>query len=152
MNHTHLLSKNKTQFSQTFHLFQVVGVQLFHFRSLYKPRTYPPSFLVLFQLIKFHKLLVSKCFCIHDIYPFTNESTSKFVVTTIGVSSFCVSFVKSIFVCETFSISFFFSYFWSCFFSALMLCKPVFYFIFRYNAYFKTVSGESKAVTPEMVA
>ena len=66
--------------------------------------------------------------------------------------SFCVSFVKSIFVCETFSISFFFSYFWSCFFSALMLCKPVFYFIFRYNAYFKTVSGESKAVTPEMVA
>ena len=38
------------------------------------------------------------------------------------------------------------------FFSALMLCKPGFYFLFRNNVSFKTVSGESKAVTPEMVA
>ena len=66
--------------------------------------------------------------------------------------SFCVSFVKSIFVCETFSISFFFSYFWSCFFSALMLCKPGFYFFIRKNVSFKTVSRKNKAVTPEMVA
>ena len=66
--------------------------------------------------------------------------------------SFCVSFVKSIFVCETFSISFFFSYFWSCFFSALMLCKPGFYFFIRKNVSFKTVSRKSKAVTSEMVA
>ena len=33
-----------------------------------------------------------------------------------------------------------------------MLCKPDFYFLFRNNVSFKTVSGESKAVTPEMVA
>ena len=33
-----------------------------------------------------------------------------------------------------------------------MLCKPGFYFLFRNNVSFKTVSGESKAVTPEMVA
>ena len=46
----------------------------------------------------------------------------------------------------------FFSCFWSCFFSVLMLCKPCFYFIFRNNVSFKTVSGESKAVTSEMVA
>ena len=38
------------------------------------------------------------------------------------------------------------------FFSALMLCKPGFYFLFRNNVSFKTVSGESNAVTPEMVA
>ena len=46
----------------------------------------------------------------------------------------------------------FFSCFQSCFFSVLMLCKPCFYFIFRNNVSFKTVSGESKAVTPEMFA
>ena len=33
-----------------------------------------------------------------------------------------------------------------------MLCKPGFYFLFRNNVSFKTVSGESKAVTPEIVA
>ena len=33
-----------------------------------------------------------------------------------------------------------------------MLRKPGFYFLFRSNVYFKTVSGESKAVTSEMVA
>ena len=38
------------------------------------------------------------------------------------------------------------------FFSELMLRKPGFYFLFRSNVYFKTVSGESKAVTSEMVA
>ena len=65
--------KNKTRFSKSFHLFQVVGVQLFHFLSLHKPRTYPSSFLVLFQLIKFHQFLVSKCFCIHDILSQTNQ-------------------------------------------------------------------------------
>ena len=37
-------------------------------------------------------------------------------------------------------------------FSALMLCKPGFYFLFRNNFSFNTVSGENKAVTPEMVA
>ena len=46
----------------------------------------------------------------------------------------------------------FFSCFWSCFFSALMSCKPGFHFLFRNNVSFKTASGESKAVTPEMVA
>ena len=33
-----------------------------------------------------------------------------------------------------------------------MLCKPGFYFLFRNNVSFKTVSGESKAVTLEMVS
>ena len=33
-----------------------------------------------------------------------------------------------------------------------MLCKPGFYFLFRNNVSFTMVSGESKAVTPEMVA
>ena len=33
-----------------------------------------------------------------------------------------------------------------------MLRKPDFYFLFRNNVSFKTVSGESKAVTSEMVA
>ena len=33
-----------------------------------------------------------------------------------------------------------------------MLCKPGFYFLFRNNVSFQTVSGENKAVTPEMVA
>ena len=33
-----------------------------------------------------------------------------------------------------------------------MLCKPGFYFLFRNNVSFNTVSGESKAVTSEMVA
>ena len=33
-----------------------------------------------------------------------------------------------------------------------MLCKPGFYFLFKNNVSFKTVSGESKAVMPEMVA
>ena len=55
---------------------------------------------------------------LYSWYPFKNKSTSKFVVTTIGISSFCVSFVKSIFVCENFYISFF-PYFWSCFFSGI---------------------------------
>ena len=32
-----------------------------------------------------------------------------------------------------------------------MLCKPCFYFLFRNNVSFKTVSRESKAVMPEMV-
>ena len=32
-----------------------------------------------------------------------------------------------------------------------MLCKPGFYFLFRSNISFKMASGESKAVTPEMV-
>ena len=32
-----------------------------------------------------------------------------------------------------------------------MLCKPCFYFIFRNNVFLKTVSGEGKAVTHEMV-
>ena len=32
-----------------------------------------------------------------------------------------------------------------------MLCKPGFYFLFRNNVSFKTVSRESKAVMPEMV-
>ena len=92
---------------------------------------------------------MSKCFRIHDILSQTNHN---FVVTTIGISSFCVSFVKSIFVCETFSISFFFFLLLVVFFSALMLCKPGFYFLFRNNVSFNTVSGESKAVTSEMVA
>ena len=93
--------------------------------------------------------MVSKCFRIHDILSQTNH---KFVVTAIGISSFCVSFVKCIFVCETFSISFFFFLLLVVFFSALMSCKPGFHFLFRNNVSFKTVSGESKAVTPEMVA
>ena len=33
-----------------------------------------------------------------------------------------------------------------------MLCKPGFYFLFRNNVSFKTVSGESKTVMPELVA
>ena len=37
------------------------------------------------------------------------------------------------------------------FFSVLMLCKPCFYFIFRNNVFLKTVSGEGKAVTHEVV-
>ena len=65
----------------------------------------------------------------YSLHFSTNKSTSKFVISTIGISSFCISFVKSIFVCETFSISFFFSCFWSCFFSALLLFKPGFYFL-----------------------
>ena len=123
----------------------MVGVQLFLFLSLHKPCTYPPSFLVLFHLMKFQQFLYSW-------YLFTNKSASKFVNTTIGLSSFCVSFAKSIFVCETFSISFFFFLLLVVFFSELMLRKPGFYFLFRSNVYFKTVSGESKAVTSEMLA
>ena len=142
MNHIHLLSKNKVQFLQTFHLFQVVGVQLFHFLSLHKPCTHPGSLSVdkISPIFGVQMLLYSW-------YPFTNESTSKFFVTTFGISSFCVSFV-----CETFSISFFFSCFWSCFFSVLMLCIPGFYFIFQNNVSFKTASGKSKVITPKMVA
>ena len=56
------------------------------------------------------------------------------------------------FFVKLFYFFFFFSCFLSCFFSALMLCKPGFFFLFRNNVSFKTVSGESKAVTPEMVA
>ena len=129
-----MLSKNKTQFLQSFHLFQVVSINLFHFLSLHKPCTYPRSFLILFQLIKCHKFFVSRCFCIWW-YPFTNESALNFVVTTIGIFSCFFSFAKSIFDCETFSISFIFSCFWSWFFSALMLCKPGFYFLFRNNVF-----------------
>ena len=33
-----------------------------------------------------------------------------------------------------------------------MLREPGFYFLFKNNVYFKTVSRESKAVTPEMIA
>ena len=33
-----------------------------------------------------------------------------------------------------------------------MLCEPGFYFLFKKNVSFKTVSSESKAVTPEMIA
>ena len=33
-----------------------------------------------------------------------------------------------------------------------MLCKPGFYFLFGNNVSFKAVTGERKAVTPEMVA
>ena len=33
-----------------------------------------------------------------------------------------------------------------------MLCEPGFYFLFKNNVSFKTVSRESKAVTPEMIA
>ena len=46
----------------------------------------------------------------------------------------------------------FFLAFGRVFFSALMLCKPGFYFLFRNNASFKTVSGEIKAVMPKIVA
>ena len=53
----------------------------------------------------------------------------------------------------TFSYFFlFFLAFGRVFFPALMLCKPGFYFLFRNNVSFKTVSRESKAVMPEMVA
>ena len=142
--------KKKAQFSQTFHLFQVVGVQLFHFLSLYKPRPYPPSFLVLFQLIRFHQFLVSKCFCIHDVLSQTNQHQSLSLLRLIFLHFVSASSNPSLFVKLFLFLSFFLLL--VVFFSALMLCKPGFYFLFRNNVSFKTVSGESKAVTPEMVA
>ena len=69
----------------------------------------------------------------------------------IGIFSSCVSFVKSIFACESFSICLVFFLLLVVFFSVLMWCKPCFYFIFRNNVFLKTVSGEGKAVTHEMV-
>ena len=86
-------------------------------------------------------------------YPFTNESTTKFVITTIAFFFHLVSALSnpSLFVKLILFVSFF-SCFRLCFFSVLMLYKPCFYFIFRNNVSFKTVSGESKAVTPEMFA
>ena len=86
--------KNKTRFSKTFHLFQVVGIQLFHFLSLHKPRTYPSSFLVLFQLIKFHQFLVSKCFCIHDILLQTNQHQSFLLLRLVFLHFVSVLFVR----------------------------------------------------------
>ena len=68
----------------------------------------------------------------------------------IGMSSFCVSFVKSIFVFETFPISFLLLVVF--FFSLLMLCALGFYFLFKNNVSFKMISGDSKVITPEMVA
>ena len=81
---------------------------------------------------------------------YSNQSTWKFVVSTIGISSFCVSFVKSIFVYETFYVSFFFLLL------VVFFCVDVmytwFFLFFRNNLSLKTVSGESKVVMPEMVA
>ena len=109
--------------------------------------------MVLFQLIKFHQFLVYKCFCLHDILSQTNHHQSLSLLRLFFFFSSCVSFVKSIFVCETFSICFFFFLLSVVFFRlSVMLCKPCFHFIFRNNVSFKTVSGESKAFTPEMFA
>ena len=141
----------------------MVGVQLFHFLSLHKLPTYPPSFLVLFQLIKFHQFLVTKCFCIHDSLSKTNQHQSlsllRFVflhfVSALSNSSLFVKLSalsnSSLFV-KLFLFLSFFLVFGRVIFSALMLCKPGFYFLLRNNVSFKTVSGESKAVMSEMVA
>ena len=142
MNHIHLLSKNKTQFP-SFPSGRCPVILFFFFtQTAYLSTKFPGSLSVdkISPIFGVQMLLYSW-------YPFTNESTSKFFVTTFGISSFCVSFV-----CETFSISFFFSCFWSCFFSVLMLCIPGFYFIFQNNVSFKTASGKSKVITPKMVA
>ena len=145
-----ICSQKKAQFSQTFHLFQVVGVQLFHFLSLYKPHTYPPSFLVLFQLIRFHQFLLSKCFCIHDVLSQTNRHQSLSLLRLIFIHFVSASSNPSLFVKVFLFLSFFLLL--VVFFSALMLCKPGFYFLFGNNVSFKAVSGERKAVTPEIVA
>ena len=137
MNHIHLLSKNKTQFSQAFHLFQEVGVQIFHFLSLHKPCFYRPSFLVFFQLIIFHQFFVSKCFCIHDILSKTNQHQSLSLLRLVFLHFVLALSNPSLFV--KIFLFLFFSCFWSCFF-------------FWNNVSFKKVSEESKPITPEMVA
>ena len=147
-HHINLLSKTKTVFAN-FPFFQVVGVKLIHFLSLHKPRTYAPSFLVLFQLIKFHQFLVSKCFCIHKILSQTNQHQSLLLLRLVFLHFVSALSSPSLW---NFFYSFLFFLLLVVSFSALMLCKPGFYFLFRNNVSFKTVSGESKAVTPEMVA
>ena len=117
MNHIHLLSKNKTQFSQAFHLSQEVGVQIFHFLSLHKPCFYPPSFLVFFQLIIFHQFFVSKCFCIHDILSKTNQHQSLSLLRLVFLHFVLALSNPSLFV--KIFLFLFFSCFWSCFFSGI---------------------------------
>ena len=132
----------------------MVGVQLFLFLSLHKPRTYPPRFLVLLQLIKLQKCLVFKCSCIHDFLSQTNQHQSLSLLRLVFLHFVSALSNPSLFL-KVFLFLCFSSCFWSCFFLfffALMLCKPGFYFLFRNNVSFKTVSGESKAVTSEIVA
>ena len=107
------------------------------FPFLHKPRTYTPHFLVLFQLIKFDQFLVSKCFCIHDILSQMNQYQSLPLLWLVFLNFVSALLNPSLFVKRFLFLSFL-SCFWSCFFSALILCKLGFYFLFRNNISFKT--------------
>ena len=83
-----------------------------------------------------------KCFCIHDIlYKRIN----------IKVFRYCHWLCQIHFCLWNFFYFFLFFLLLVVFFSALMLCKPGFYFLFRNNVSSKMVSVESKTITPETV-
>ena len=83
-------------------------------------------------------------------YPFTNESQ---ICRYCDWHFFILCQLCQMHLC-LWNFFYFFLFFlaFGRVFSALMLCKPGFYFLFRNNVSFNTVSGESKAVTSEMVA
>ena len=121
----------------------MVGVQLFHFLPLHKPHTYPPSFLVLFQLIQFHHFWCPNAFVFKPI----NMKVCRFY----NWYFFILCQLCQIHLClwNVFYFFLFFHAFGRVFF--LGWCY-VFFFRFRNKVSFKAVSGESKAITPEMVA
>ena len=91
-----------------------------------------------------------KCFCIHDIlYKRINIKVFRhcdwyfFILCQLCQIHFCL---------WNFFYFFLFFLLLVVFFSALMLCKPGFYFLFRNNVSSKMVSVESKTITPETVA
>ena len=82
---------------------------------------------------------------LHLWYPFTNESTLNFVITTIGISSCYVSFVKSIFVNKTFFYFFLFFLAFSHVFS-LRWCyvNLVSTFVLRTTSFSRKYLGKAK--------
>ena len=94
---------------------------------------------------------MSKCFFIHDIFSQANQHQSLSSLQLVFLHFVSALPNLSLFVKLFLFISIFHA-FGCVLFSALMLCKPGFYSLFRNNVSFKTVSGEGKPVTPEMVA
>ena len=118
------------------------------FSFLHKSHTYLPSFLVFFQLIKFQQFLISKCFVF--MISFHKQISIK-VCRFYNWYFFILCQLCQIHLSlwNFFYCFLFFHVFGRVFF--LGWCN-VFFFHFRNKVSFKTVSGESKAVTPEMVA
>ena len=94
----------------------------------------------------FHQLVVSKCFCIQDILSQTNQHQSLLLLRFQFLHFVSALSNPSLFVKIVIFLSCF-SCFWSRFFLRWCYVNLV-----STSVSFKTDSGESKAVTPEMVA